>query len=92
MRCNTCHPFIAGIAVALLGIFPVVCLGAERARAQERDDRPNIVVMFVDDMNYEGPSCYGGRWGLKTPNIDRLAAEGVRCTAAYVSAPTCGPS
>jgi len=54
--------------------------------------KPNVVLLFADDMNYGGASCYGDRWGIKTPNIDRLATEGVRFTDAYVTAPTCGPS
>jgi len=54
--------------------------------------RPNIVLLLADDMNYSGPSCYGERWGMETPAIDRLAAEGVLCTDAYVTSPTCGPS
>ena len=75
--------------LALLFANPILApvLGAAAPARQ-----PNVVLIFVDDMNYEGPSCYGGRWGLETPNIDRLAAEGVRCTSAYVSAPTCSPS
>jgi len=54
--------------------------------------KPNIVLILADDMNYAGPSCYGERWGMETPAIDRLAAEGVLCTDAYVTSPTCGPS
>ena len=69
-----------------------ICLLGLSAQASQTSGKPNIVVLFADDMNYAGPSCYGGRWGLETPNIDRLAAEGVRFTNAYVTAPTCGPS
>jgi arylsulfatase A-like enzyme len=53
---------------------------------------PNIVVVFSDDMNYTGPSSYGSKWGIQTPHIDAMAAEGIRFTNAYCSAPTCGPS
>ena len=53
--------------------------------------KPNIVLIFVDDMGYGDPGCYGGK-DIPTPNIDRLAAQGVRFTDGYVTAPICGPS
>ena len=43
-----------------------------------KPDRPNIVVMICDDLGYGDPGCYGSK--LATPNIDRLAAQGVRFT------------
>jgi arylsulfatase A len=52
--------------------------------------RPNIIVMLCDDLGYGDPSCYGARhW--QTPNVDRLAREGLRLTAFY-SCPLCTPS
>lgn len=54
--------------------------------------KPNIVLIFVDDMGYGDAGCYGGTNLVPTPNIDRLAAEGVRFTDGYVTAPVCGPS
>ena len=53
--------------------------------------RPNIVFVLTDDMGYSDPSCYGGKLA-PTPNIDRLAREGVRFTHFYDSAPICSPS
>ncbi|MFZ5833043.1 MAG: sulfatase-like hydrolase/transferase [Planctomycetota bacterium] len=61
------------------------------AEAAEPAAKPNILMIFVDDMGYADPGCYGGKL-VPTPNIDRLAAEGVRCTDGYVSAPVCAPS
>lgn len=58
---------------------------------QASSDRPNFVIIFVDDMGYGDPSSYGGTL-VQTPAMDRLAAEGVRATAGYVTAPICGPS
>jgi arylsulfatase A-like enzyme len=52
---------------------------------------PNIVFILTDDMGYSDPSCYGGTLA-PTPNIDRLAKEGVRFTHFYDSAPICSPS
>ena len=53
--------------------------------------RPNIVLIFVDDMGYGDLGCYGNKRN-KTPNIDRLAAEGQRWTSFYSSGAVCVPS
>lgn len=53
--------------------------------------QPNIVFIFVDDMGYGDLSCYGN-CELETPNMDRLADEGIRFTNYYVSSPICSPS
>ena len=55
--------------------------------------RPNIVWLVVDDMGYGDPGCYGGgaAVGAATPNMDRLAREGLKLTSAY-SQPTCTPT
>lgn len=52
---------------------------------------PNIILIFVDDMGYGDLGCYGNKQ-IKTPNIDRLAAEGQRWTSFYSSGSTCVPS
>ncbi len=54
-------------------------------------DRPNFVLMFVDNVGYGDLGCYGNT-EVKTPNIDRLATEGVRCTDFYIGSPSCTPS
>ncbi|MHC4404657.1 MAG: sulfatase family protein [Planctomycetota bacterium] len=61
------------------------------ASAATAAEQPNIVLIFVDDLGYGDPGCYGGK-AIPTPNIDRLAAQGVRFTDGYVTAPVCGPS
>lgn len=53
-------------------------------------DTPNIIIILTDDMGYSDLSCYGGPY--KTPNIDKLAKEGVRFTHYYSAAPICSPS
>ena len=53
---------------------------------------PNIVVILVDDMGYGDPGAYNPRSKIPTPNIDRLAAEGMRFTDAHASGPLCHPS
>ncbi len=53
--------------------------------------RPNIVVVLADDLGYGDLACYGGT-GARTPNLDRLAAQGVRFTNAYAPSATCTPT
>jgi arylsulfatase A-like enzyme len=55
------------------------------------DRPPNVVLIFCDDMAYADVGCYGAR-GYKTPNIDRLAKQGVRFTDFYVAQPVCSAS
>jgi arylsulfatase A len=53
--------------------------------------RPNIIFIYADDMGYGDLGCYGAK-AVKTPNIDRLAAEGLRLTSFYSVSPVCTPS
>jgi arylsulfatase A-like enzyme len=68
-----------GLAVAAISQLP-----AESAH-------PNIVIIYADDLGYGDVSCYGAT-RIKTPNIDRLAAQGLRFTNAHSSSATCTPS
>ena len=54
-------------------------------------DRPNIVLVFIDDMGWADFSCFGNK-AAQTPNIDRLAKEGIRFEQFYVNSPICSPS
>ena len=54
-------------------------------------EKPNIVFVFIDDMGYGDLSCYGNP-DIRTGNIDRLAAEGIRFKQFYVASPICSPS
>lgn len=58
-------------------------------RAQEHP--PNIVFIFIDDMGWPDPACYGDTFH-ETPNIDQLAAEGVRFTDFYAAGAVCSPT
>lgn len=53
--------------------------------------KPNIVLMFIDNVGYGDLGCYGNKT-VKTPRIDKLAKEGVRCTDFYIGSPSCMPS
>lgn len=54
-------------------------------------DRPNVLFIALDDMN-DWVGCLGGKSGVHTPNVDRLAEQGTLFTRAYCSAPSCCPS
>lgn len=55
-------------------------------------EKPNIIVIFTDDHGYADLSCQGYEKDVKTPHLDRFAAEGARFTDGYVTAPQCCPS
>ena len=56
-----------------------------------RHSKPNIIFILCDDMGYGDLACYGQRY-IQTPNIDRLAAQGMRFTQAYAGSPVSAPS
>jgi arylsulfatase A-like enzyme len=77
------------VAVIAVGAFmPAVGRAQQQARA---GSRPNVVLILMDDLGYGDIGSYGGA-DAQTPNLDRLAREGVRLTDAYASGPTCSPT
>ena len=56
------------------------------------DERPNIILIFADDLGYGDVGCFDKQCPFKTPNLDRMAAEGARLTSFYVPTPYCAPS
>src|SRR5574340_684904 len=59
-------------------------------KVQARSPKPNILFILVDDMSYNGISCFGHKpW--RTPNIDKIAAKGMKFTRMYAS-PVCSPT
>jgi arylsulfatase A-like enzyme len=80
---------IASLALAVLLLAPLAALHA--ADAPQRN-KPNIIVILTDDQGYADLSSQHQLPDIKTPNIDTLAAQGVRMTAGYVTAPQCSPS
>src|SRR5688500_10880393 len=78
------------VLVVLLGVISM-CLASGPVLAQGQPARPNIVLIYADDAGYGDVSAYGAT-RLRTPHIDRLAAEGVRFTDAHSAAATCTPS
>jgi arylsulfatase A len=78
---------VVGTGAALLDhrLGPALGVGAS-ARA-----RPNIVFILVDDLGWMDAACYGSRF-YETPNIDRLAVQGMRFTDAYAACAVCSPT
>ena len=75
------------IVTALIGLI-LLCSALSTARAQElAPERPNIVLIMADDMGYSDIGCYGGE--INTPNLDKLAAEGLRFTQFYNTGRCC---
>jgi len=68
-----------------------LCALGQLQQVKAAQEGPNIVFIFIDDMGYADPSCFGNP-KMKTPHIDRLAAEGTRLTNFYVNSPICSPS
>lgn len=66
-------------------------IGATAALAAGAQSRPNILYIMCDDMGYGDLACYGQQY-IATPNIDRLAAQGMRFTQAYAGSPVSAPS
>ena len=65
--------------------------GTADAKPKKADKRPNVVMIYVDDLGYGDLSCYGSTL-VETPHLDALAAEGVRFTQNYVMAPVSASS
>ena len=74
-------PLFAAIALSLLSI-----------RAHAKPEFPHVVVILADDMGYGDAGCYNPRSKIPTPNIDRLAAVGMRFSDAHAAGPLCHPS
>jgi arylsulfatase A-like enzyme len=81
MRCGA---LLVGLAAGFLAtIAPLL--------ADQQPKRPNVVFIMADDLGYGDLGCYGQK-RIKTPNIDRLAADGIRLTQYYAGSTVCAPS
>jgi len=77
--------YVAGIAA-----MPLVARSAW-ASGQGSDPRPNLVLIIADDLGYGDVGCFGCP-DIATPNLNALAAQGVRFSSFYVAAPVCSPT
>jgi len=77
---------IAGVIAALL-LAPLAVMHA----AENKPTKPNIVFILADDLGYTDVACFGSKY-YETPNIDRMAAQGMKFTSGYTCGPNCQPS
>jgi arylsulfatase A-like enzyme len=64
---------------------------SDKIAASTTKRKPNIIWIMADDLGYGDIGCYGQK-SIKTPNIDRMAAQGIRFTQAYAGSPVCAPT
>jgi len=85
---NQRKSILVALLLATLAVGPL----ALRASAEPvTKAKPNIVLIYADDLGYGDIGCYGAT-KVKTPHLDRLASQGLRFTDAHSSAATCTPS
>ncbi len=77
--------------VPLLSVLSLNCVAAVRPGGAAPASKPNIVFIMADDLGYGELGCYGQKQ-IQTPNIDRLAKEGMRFTQYYAGNTVCAPS
>ncbi|RPA66519.1 arylsulfatase [Cyclobacteriaceae bacterium YHN15] len=75
----------------LLILLSAFLLGCQSKDTKQTTLLPNIIIIYMDDLGYGDMSAYGAS-EIKTPNMDRLANEGIRFTNAYATSATCTPS
>lgn len=83
-RSDLCFSLAAAVSVSAIA-FPAT------AKTEKKSDKPNLVFIMADDLGYGDLGCYGQPY-ISTPNIDSLAAHGVRFTQAYSGSPVSAPS
>jgi arylsulfatase A-like enzyme len=83
--------FLKIIVILSLNFFLFYQCGSDSS-AQKNNDKPNVIIIYADDLGYGDVSCYNPQSKINTPNIDKLAAEGMRFTDAHSPASFCTPS
>lgn len=88
-RLATCNSRSGTVRVLVFVIVCLTCVFATDANAQEL---PNILIVYADDLGFGDLSCYNSEAAYKTPELDRLASEGIRFTDAHSPSTICSPS
>ncbi len=84
------HMIKKGIAVLVFGFWGLLP-GLTQKPLEQKPSSPNVILILVDDLGYQDVG-FNGCSDIPTPNIDRIASEGVKFTQGYVSYAVCGPS
>lgn len=88
---NTIKKKLQSTFLFLLATSLIIGCSSKGEIAEKTQTKPNIVIFYVDDLGYGDLSSYGAK-GVKTPNVDNLAKNGIKFTDAHSSAATCTPS
>jgi len=78
-------------SIAIVWAIFSIALGCPSAGAADLPEKPNILFILADDLGYTDLGCYGSGY-YETPNLDRLAGEGMRFTSNYSNGPNCQPT
>jgi len=84
MNLRLLHRFVFAFALLSMGLFPV-------AAASVAPRAPNIIFFLIDDWGWTDAACFGSKL-YETPNVDRLAAQGMKFTSAYSACTVCSPT
>ena len=79
------------IAIVAIAAYTVCCNATVADEPRQSKRPPNFVVIFIDDMGYGDIEPFGSTVN-KTPELNRMANEGMKLTSFYVAAPVCTPS
>ncbi|MEM9021214.1 MAG: sulfatase-like hydrolase/transferase, partial [Planctomycetota bacterium] len=83
------HAFVSAV---LLGFSHTAAAQSQETTARISESRPlNVIYMMADDMGFADVTAFGGRFGY-TPNLDRLAAQGMMMTEFYSACAVCSPT
>ena len=88
----TRRDFLRTLSASAFGLAASALLpGCAALGAAEQRKRPNFVFILIDDLGWSDAGCYGSPF-YRTPNVDRLASQGMRFTDAYAACPVCSPT
>ena len=82
---------LRAIAFLLAALVPLALSDATAADKKAEAAKPNIIWIMADDLGYGDLGCFGQK-KIKTPRLDRMAAEGIRFTSVYAGSTVCAPS
>ncbi|HUT30383.1 MAG TPA: sulfatase-like hydrolase/transferase [Sedimentisphaerales bacterium] len=88
--CSTRRDFLKSVGAGAAAVSLAGCMGS-LANLAGKAPRPNIIFIMADDLGYGDLGCYGQKL-IRTPSVDRMAAEGMRFTQCYAGACVCAPS
>ena len=82
---------LAGIPAAALAAAPVTSCDNCTAKNGSKAEKPNVILIYVDDMGYSDINAFGGEY-VRTPNMDRIGREGIIFNQYYTACPISSPS